>query len=129
MQQLCGLKLLSADPVIQVAGIAPVHRLYRLERHSILPHVNMHEQNFINESDADVAHRDMNIPLSDCTLAQGMFCTSVTCLLAVDSGFCMIVQAWWKPEHLHWEGTDQMLMQEASPSSEGLYASPIDSGF
>lgn len=70
----------------------------------------------------------MNILYTDYTLAQGMFCTYVTCcLLATDSVFCMIVQGRWQPEQLHWEGIDQMLMQGASPSSEGLDASPIDS--
>lgn len=41
----------------------------------------------------------------------------------------MVVQGRWKPEHLHWEGIDQMLMQGASPSSEGLDVSPSDSEF
>ena len=37
------LELLSPDLVIQVADIAPVHRFYRLERHSVVPQVNMRE--------------------------------------------------------------------------------------
>lgn len=53
----------------------------------------------------------------------------VRCLLANDSVLCMIVQGRWQPEHLHWEGIDQMVMQGASAPPEGLQASPVDSDF
>lgn len=39
----------------------------------------------------------------------------------------MTVQGQWKPEHLHWEGIDQMLMQGASTLSEAHDASPTGS--
>lgn len=48
-------------------------------------------------------------------------------MLAIGSHLHMTVQGQWKPEHLHWEGIDQMLMQGASTVPEASDASPTGS--
>ena len=99
VQQPWGLRTLGARLIAQVASSSPAHRSYR--------------PTYI-----------LLCCLKTCTKHRPC---SYKCLLVIDSVVYMIVQGQWKPEHLHWEGIDQMLMQGASPLSEGPDASPMDS--